>query len=81
MSAQLRFAKLHLNRAEDFWNNAHAAAYKQRVLLKPNTAFQHKHLIPTVQQGGRGVMICACFAAMGTGHLAVTESTINSSEH
>jgi len=44
---------------------------------KTNTAYQHKHLIPTVRHGGGGMMIWACFAAEGPGHLAVIESTMN----
>ena len=44
-----------------------------------NTAYQHKHLLPTVQHGGGGLMIWACSAATGPGHLAVIESTMNSS--
>ena len=53
---ELRFAKLHLNKAQDFWNNVlwtdqtkvemfgHNA--QQHVWIKLNTAYQHKHLIP-----------------------------------
>jgi len=66
MAAQLRFAKLHLNTAQDFWNNLWSDQTKvemfgpnaqQHVWRKPNTAYQHKHLIPTVKHGGGGVMI------------------------
>jgi len=46
---------------------------------KPNTAYQHKHLILTVKHGGGGLMLWACSAATGPGHLAVIESTMNSS--
>ena len=42
------------------------------------TAYQHKHLIPTVKHGGGGLMIWACSAATGPGQLAVIESTMNS---
>jgi len=52
---------------------------QQHVWRKPNTAYQHKHLTPTVKHGGGGLMIWACFAATGPGHLAVIESTMNSS--
>ena len=79
MAAQLRFVKLHLNKPQDFWNNVlwtkveifgHNA--QQHVWRKPNTAYQHKHLIRW------RVMIWACSAATGPGHLAVIESTVNS---
>ena len=49
------------------------------VWQKTNTAYQHEHLIPTVKHGGGGLVIWACFAATGPGHLAVIESIINSS--
>ena len=86
MAAQLRFAKLHLNKPQDFWNNVlwtdqtkvemfgHNA--QQHVWRKLNTIYQHKHLIPTVTGGG--LMIWTCSAATGPGHLAVIESTMNS---
>jgi len=38
-----------------------------------------QHLILTVEHGGGGLMMWACSAATGPGHLAVTESTMNSS--
>ena len=88
MAAQLRFAKLHLDTPRYFWNNVlwtdqtkvemfgHA---QQHIWRKPNTAYQHKHRIPTVKLGGGGLMIWACSAATGSGHLAVIESTTNSS--
>ncbi|MEE6519334.1 hypothetical protein FKM82_031075 [Ascaphus truei] len=52
---------------------------QHHVRRKPNTAYQHKHLIPTVKHGGEVVMIWACFAATGHGNLAVIESTMHSS--
>ena len=52
---------------------------QQHVWRKPNTAYQHKHLIPAVKHGGGGLIIWACSAATGPGHLAVIESTMNSS--
>ena len=89
MAAQLRFAKLHLNKPQNFWDNVlsihqtkvemfgHNA--QQHIWRKPNTAYQHKHLIPTVKHGGGGLMFWACSAATEPGHLAVIESTMNSS--
>jgi len=46
---------------------------QNHIWRKPNTAYQHKHLIPTVKHGGRGLMILACFAATEPEHLAVVE--------
>lgn len=36
-----------------------------------------QHLIPAAKHGG-GVMIWDCFTAMGPGHLALIQSTMNS---
>lgn len=46
---------------------------------QPNTAYQHKYLIPNVKQSVGWVRIFACSTAMGPRHLAVFESTMNSS--
>jgi len=44
---------------------------------KPST----KHLIPIIKHSGGGLMIWACLAATGDGHLGDTESTMNSFVH
>ena len=67
----LRFAKLHLNRPQDFWNNVswtnetkmdvsgHNAL--QHVKQKKfKTADRHKPLIATVQHGDVGVTRVPC---------------------
>ena len=86
---QLWLARLNLNKPQHLCNNvlwtvktkvemfAHNA--QQHIRWKPNTAYQHKHLIPTVKHGGGGLMIRACFTATGPQHLAVLKSTMNSS--
>ena len=49
------------------------------VWQKPNTAFQHKNLNPTMKyRGGGGIMIWGCFAASGPRLLAITDGTMNS---
>ncbi|KAK3518334.1 hypothetical protein QTP86_018638 [Hemibagrus guttatus] len=45
---------------------------------KSNTAFQKKNIIPTVKYGGGSVMVWGCFAASGSGRLAVINGTMNS---
>ena len=82
MAARLRF-KLHLNKQQDLWNNVfldrqdqsgdvyHNA--QQHVWRKPNTTYQHKHLILTAEHCGGGLMIWPCFAVTGPMHLAVIE--------
>ena len=89
MALWLRFAKLHLDKPQDFWTNVlwtdetkvemFGHNVQHHVWQKPNTVYQHKHLIPTVNHSGGGVMIWACFAATGPGPLAVIESTMNAS--
>ena len=40
----------------------------RKRLFSPNTAYQHKHLKPTVKHGGGRLMIRACFEATGPQH-------------
>lgn len=47
------------------------------IWQKPNTAYQHKHLVPTVSTKVEGWRFQASCAA--TGHLEITELSINSS--
>jgi len=65
--------KLHLNKPQDFrhdslWTDetkvemfGHNAQHN--IWRKPNTAYLHKHLIPTVKYDARGLMIWALFTA------------------
>ena len=77
-----------MNQPQDFWNNVlwtdetkvemfgHNA--RRHLWRKPNTTYQHKHLILTVKHGGGGLMIWTRFVAAGPGNLII-ESTLNSS--
>jgi len=59
IAEQLGFVKLHLNTPQDFWHNVLWADKTEvemfdynapsQVWRKPSTAYQHKHLIPTVK--------------------------------
>lgn len=49
------------------------------VWWKPNTTHHSKNLMPTVKNGGWGVVIWGCFTTKGSGHFAIIESTLNSS--
>ena len=83
METRLRFVWLHLNNPQDFWNDVlwteeekvemfgHNAL--KHVWSKPNKAYKHKHLVPTVRRDGGGAMIRAYFAASGPAHLTVNE--------
>lgn len=68
IAARLRFAELHLNKPQDVWSMFVETFV--RNTKKPNTSYQHKHLIPTVKHSGRGVMIWSRYAATVPGHLA-----------
>lgn len=59
-------------KVEMFGHNA-----QWHIWQKPNTAYQHKHLVPTVSTKVEGWRFQACCAA--TGHLEITELSINSS--
>ncbi len=43
------------------------------IWRKPNTEFQKNNIILTVKPGGGSVMVWGCFAASGSGQLAVIE--------
>lgn len=76
VGAKFRFAKLHLKKPPDFWNNSiwtdetKVKMLEQNVQChvwrQPNTTYQHKHiLIPAVGTVmGKGGNL-ACFAATG----------------
>ncbi len=53
----------------------------RHVWCRPKTAFQEKHLIPTVKHGGGNVMVWGCFTVSWTGQLAFIDSTINSASY
>ena len=80
MAAQLRFAKLHLNKPQYFSNNVIWRDQTKvevlrhntqcQVFRKPNTANQHLQLLSTVKHGAEGLLLCSRFAAtqdMATG--------------
>lgn len=56
-------------------NGINITADEQQYMA--NTAYQHQHLIPAINSGGRSMMIWACFEASGPGYLAVTETIKN----
>jgi hypothetical protein len=45
---------------------------------KKGTAHQHQNLIPTVNYGGRSIMVWGCFVASVPGQLAIINGKMNS---
>ena len=76
---RLEFAKQHLKKPLQFWNNilwtdeAKINLYqndgKRRVWRRKGTAHDPKHTPSSVKHGGGSVMAWACMAANGTGSL------------
>ena len=65
----------------DRWNYS-LVVWKEHTTLcvekKKGTAHHHQNLIPTVNYGGRSVMVWGCFAASGPGQLAIIDGKMNS---
>lgn len=86
--ARLKFAREHLEKDQNFWNNVlwtdeskvelFGHSKSRHVWRKTKTAFENKNLIPTVKHGGGNVMVWGCFSAAGPGQLTIIESTMNS---
>ena len=76
---RLEFAKQHLKKPLQFWNNIlwtdetkinlYQNDGKRRVWRRKGTAHDPKHTTSSVKHGGGSVMVWACMAANGTGSL------------
>ncbi len=77
--ARLEFAKRHLKKPSQFWNNIlwtdetkinlYQSDGKRRVWRRKGTVHDPKHTTSSVKHGGGSVMAWACMAACGTGSL------------
>lgn len=75
MTAQARFAKMHLNKSQDFQNNIFWTDKTKIEMFGHSTTFNEISAHINYQHGDGGVMSWACFTTRGSGHLAVTDST------
>uniref|UniRef100_A0A673XKP2 Tc1-like transposase DDE domain-containing protein n=1 Tax=Salmo trutta TaxID=8032 RepID=A0A673XKP2_SALTR len=89
--SRLRYANAHLDKPASFWNkvvwtdetkielfghNKGRYAWRQK-----NTAFQEKHLLPTVKFGEGSIMLWGCVASAGTGNLVKVEGRMDSTQY
>ena len=88
IAARLKFAKVHLDVPQRYWQNIlwtdettvelFGRITQHNVWRKKGTAQQHQNLIPTVKYGGGSIMVWSCFAASGPGQLAIINGKMNS---
>lgn len=89
--SRLRYAKAHLDKPASSWNKVlwtdetkielfghNKGRYAWR---RKNTAFQEKHLLPTVKFGGGSIMLWGCVASAGTGNLVKVEGRMDSTQY
>ncbi|KAJ7324888.1 hypothetical protein JRQ81_017908 [Phrynocephalus forsythii] len=79
--ARLEFAKRHLNKPAEFWNNIlwtdeininlYQSDGKRRIWKRKGTAQDPNYTTSSVKYGGSSVMAWACMAASGTGSLVL----------
>ena len=77
--ARLEFAKQHLKKPSQFWNNIlwtddtkinlYQSDGKRRVWRRKGTAHDPKYTTSSVKHGGGSIMAWACMAVNGTGAL------------
>uniref|UniRef100_A0AAZ3PZM2 Transposase n=1 Tax=Oncorhynchus tshawytscha TaxID=74940 RepID=A0AAZ3PZM2_ONCTS len=89
--SRLRNANAHLDKPASFWNKVLWTDETKIELFghnkgryawwQKNTAFQEKHLLPTVQFGGGSIMLWGCVASAGTGNLVKVEGHMDSTQY
>lgn len=89
--SRLRYAEAHLDKPASFWNKVLWSDETKIELFghnkrrygcrQKNTAFQEKHLLPTVKFGGGSIMLWGCVASAGTGNLVKVEGRMDSTQY
>lgn len=78
---RIKFAKEHLNKGLDFWENIlwsdeskfelFGTKGRKRVWRKPGEALKGSNLKTTIKHGGGSVMVWGCFSSAGVGEIAL----------
>lgn len=87
INKRLQFAKQHINKPKEFWENvifSDESKYNvwgpdgyKRVWRKAGEALKKENLVPTVKGKGGNVMVWGCMAASGVGNLVLIEGIMD----
>uniref|UniRef100_A0A8C4RKI3 Transposase Tc1-like domain-containing protein n=1 Tax=Erpetoichthys calabaricus TaxID=27687 RepID=A0A8C4RKI3_ERPCA len=88
--SRLLYANAHVDKPDSLWNKVLWTDETKMELFghnkkcfawQKNTAFQEKHLLPTVKFGGGSIMLWCCVASSGTEALVKVEGQMNSTQY
>lgn len=88
---RLSFAKEHLNKSIEFWNNVLFSdeskfcvcnsTRQRKIWRRKGEAMREKNLESSVKGGGGSVMVWGCMSAAGSGNLTFIESTMKAHDY